>query len=254
MIAEGRVTIDGHIATLGERADASRQRVLVDGRPLDLGGASVTLVFHKPPRVMVTAHDERGRATVYEVLRAAGAPTPPDLRYVGRLDFDSEGLLLLTTDGALVHRLTHPRYHVPRVYEAALDRMPAARDLDRLRRGLQLADGPTAPAEVEIVRRDPPVVRMTLHEGRNRQVRRMFEAVGVRVTRLIRTRIGPLNLGRLRPGEARDLTRSELRALRTAVGLEGAGVDAGSGAIIESNTGRAQQRAGARASTSKPRP
>lgn len=203
---------------------------------------------------MVTAHDERGRSTVFDVLRAAGAPTPPDLRYVGRLDYDSEGLLLLTTDGSLVHRLTHPRYHVPRVYEAALDRMPHTRDLERLRRGLQLADGPTAPADVEIVRREPPVLRITLHEGRNRQVRRMFEAVGVRVTRLIRTRVGPLNLGRLRPGEARDLTRSELRALRALVGLEGAGAEAERGAIIEPDARRRTQRAGARASTSQPRP
>ncbi len=182
----------------------------------------VTLALHKPPGVVVTAHDERGRATVYDLLRKSGAPTPPDLRYAGRLDADSEGLLILTTDGALVNRLTHPRYHVPRVYEAVLDRLPHARDLERLRRGIDLTDGVTAPADVEVSRREPPVVRITLHEGRNRQVRRMFEAVGARVIRLVRVRIGSLALGRLRPGESRDLTRAELKALRTLVGLEDA--------------------------------
>ncbi len=193
----------------------------VDGHPLTLGTDVVTLALHKPPGVVVTANDERGRATVYDLLRKAGAPTPPDLRYAGRLDADSEGLLILTTDGALVNRLTHPRYHVPRVYEAMLDRLPQPRDLERLRRGVDLSDGVTAPADVEVARREPPVVRITLHEGRNRQVRRMFEAVGTRVVRLVRIRIGGLALGRLRPGESRDLTAAELKALRTLVGLEG---------------------------------
>jgi 23S rRNA pseudouridine2605 synthase len=197
--------------------------VLVDGAPLALGTTAVTLALHKPPGVVVTAHDERGRTTVYDVLRKAGAPAPPDLRYAGRLDSDSEGLLILTTDGALVNRLTHPRYHVPRVYEALLDRLPHPRDLERLRRGIELSDGVTAPAELEIARREPALVRITLHEGRNRQVRRMFQAVGVRVTRLVRVRIGSLALGRLRPGEARDLTRAELQALRALVGLEASG-------------------------------
>lgn len=208
------------MATLGERADPARQRVLVDGAPLALGTTTVTLALHKPAGVVVTAHDERARTTVYDVLRKAGAPTPPDLRYAGRLDADSEGLLILTTDGALVNRLTHPRYHVARVYEVILDRLPHPRDIEKLRRGIELSDGVTAPADVEIARREPPVVRITLHEGRNRQVRRMFEAVGVRVVRLIRIRIGSLVLGRLRPGESRDLTRAELKALRTLVGLE----------------------------------
>jgi len=223
LIVDGRVTVDGRRALLGERADPTRQRIAVDGRPLDLATAEVTLLLHKPAGVVVTARDERGRRTVYDVLRDAGAPTPPDLHYVGRLDYDSEGLLLLTTDGQLAHRLTHPRYHVARMYDATLERMPLARDLDRLRRGIALSDGPTAPAAIEVSRREPPVVRVTLHEGRNRQVRRMFEAVGIRVTRLVRVKMANLSLGRLCPGDARDLTRAELRALRALVGLEAPG-------------------------------
>jgi pseudouridine synthase len=234
--------VDGRTAGLGERADPATQRIAVDGRPLALGTHEVTLLLHKPAGVVVTAHDERGRRTVYEVLRLAGAPSPPGLRYVGRLDYDSEGLLLLTTDGALAHRLTHPRYHVPRIYEAALDRLPPARDIERLRRGIMLNDGPAAPADLEVVRREPAVVRITLHEGRNRQVRRMFEAVGARVVRLVRIRLGTLALGRLRPGEVRALTRSELRALRTLVGLEG-GRAAAAGDALSSGARAAPRRA-----------
>ncbi len=223
LITAGLVTVDGRVATLGERADPAHQLIEVNGAPLALGSAEVALLLCKPAGIMVTARDERGRRTVYDVLRDAGAPVPPDLRYVGRLDYDSEGLLLLTTDGQLAHRLTHPRYHVARVYEATLDRLPPTRDLDRLRRGIALSDGPTAPADLEVVRHEPPVVRITLHEGRNRQVRRMFEAIGARVTRLVRVRLGTLALGRLRPGDARDLTPTELRSLRRLVGIEAGG-------------------------------
>jgi pseudouridine synthase len=185
----------------------------------------VTLALHKPAGVVVTASDERGRPTVYEVLRRSGVPLTPGLRYVGRLDQDTAGLLLLTTDGVLAHRLTHPRYGVRKVYEAALDHLPPPRALEQLRRGIELSDGITAPAELEVQRREPPVVRLTIHEGRNRQVRRMFEATGVRVRQLLRTHVGPIALGRLRPGESRPLTRSEVRGLRELVGLEAGGGD-----------------------------
>jgi 23S rRNA pseudouridine2605 synthase len=211
------------VATLGERADPDTQRVAVNGKPLVLDTASVTLAMHKPAGVVVTASDERGRQTVYEALRRTGVPLTPGLRYVGRLDQDTAGLLLLTTDGVLAHRLTHPRYGVEKVYEAMLDRLPAPRDIERLRRGIELSDGVTAPAHIEVLRREPALVRLGLHEGRNRQVRRMFEAAGVRVRQLVRTHVGPIALGKLRPGESRPLTRSELRALRAFVGLEAAG-------------------------------
>lgn len=221
------------MATLGERADPERQRVAVDGRPLVLDAPSVTLALHKPAGVVVTASDERGRPTVYEVLRRSGVPLTPGLRYVGRLDQDTAGLLLLTTDGVLAHRLTHPRYGVRKVYEAALDRLPPPRALEQLRRGIELSDGITAPAEVEVQRREPPVVRLGIHEGRNRQVRRMFEAAGVRVRQLLRTHVGPIALGRLRPGESRPLTRSELRGLRELVGLEGGARDEGADGVVK---------------------
>lgn len=178
--------------------------------------------MHKPAGVVVTASDERGRQTVYETLRRNGVPLTPGLRYVGRLDQDTAGLLLLTTDGVLAHRLTHPRYGVQKIYEAMLDRLPQPRDIERLRRGIELGDGVTAPAQVEVLRREPALMRIGIHEGRNRQVRRMFEATGVRVRQLVRIHVGPIALGKLRPGESRPLTRSELHALRAFVGLESA--------------------------------
>ncbi len=219
VIAAGRVTVDGAVATLGTRADPARQRIEVDGTPLAMPSGTSTIALHKPAGYVVTAQDERGRATVYALLPGA----PPDLRYVGRLDRDTEGLLLLTTDGELAHRLTHPRWGVDKVYEATLDGPPPPTDaLDALRRGVALADGRTAPASVEVVcagqRRS--VVRLTIHEGRNRQVRRMFEAVGSRVARLVRTDFGPVHLGSLPRGVARPLDPDELARLRAAVDLD----------------------------------
>jgi 23S rRNA pseudouridine2605 synthase len=175
-------------------------------------------VINKPAGYVVTARDEHGRATVYDLVPDA----PSTLRYVGRLDQDTEGLLLLTTDGDLAHRLTHPRWGVDKVYEATLvGAVPPDGALDTLRRGVMLADGRTAPAGVEVVRAGDrrSVVRLTIHEGRNRQVRRMFEAVGARVARLVRTDFGPIHLGRLPRGEARALDADELGALRAAVDL-----------------------------------
>lgn len=217
LIAAGRVTVDGVVATLGTRADAAAQRIAVDGTPVRARPTELTLALHKPAGYVVTAQDEQGRATVYDLLSGA----PPNLRYVGRLDQQTEGLLLFTTDGELAHRLTHPRWGVAKVYEATVAGQPSAAALEQLRRGVALEDGPTAPAYVESVRSSPErsVVRIAIHEGRNRQVRRMFEAIGWPATRLVRTAFGPIALGGLARGEVRELTRAELRALRAAVAL-----------------------------------
>ena len=223
LIAQGRVTVDGRVARAGERADPGRQLIAVDGRPVASAPAPLrTLMLHKPTGVVVTRSDERGRRTVYDLLPGA----PPGLRYAGRLDRDSEGLLLLTTDGRLAFRLAHPRYGVEKVYEATVEGEPGAAALAALRRGLVLEDGPTAPARARLLgRARGPAgagrarVRLALREGRKRQVRRMLEAVGHPVLRLVRTRVGPLELGALPSGAARPLAPDELDALYGLVSL-----------------------------------
>ena len=223
LIAAGRVTVDGRPARTGERADPRRQRIAVDGRALPPQAPPArTLVLNKPRGVVVSRRDERGRPTVYDLLPGA----PPALRYAGRLDRDSEGLLLLTTDGRLAFRLTHPRYGVEKVYEATVQGEPRPEALAALRRGVALSDGTTAPARARLLggRRGAGAagrsrVRLVLHQGRKRQVRRMLEAVGHPATRLVRTGLGPLELGALAPGTARALAPAELDALYRAVGL-----------------------------------
>ena len=223
LIAAGRVTVDGVVATLGAKVDPTRSLIAVDGRPIRFdtrGGEAaraVTLVLHKPFGVVVTASDERGRATVFDIV-AQSMPVPPGLRYVGRLDRDTTGLLLLTTDGDLANRLTHPRYKVEKVCEAIVEGELSDASLTRLRRGVDLEDGPTAPADV--VRLSSGLIRIAIHEGRSRQVRRMFEAVGHHVRRLRRIAVGPIRLGDLEEGAVRPVTDAEERALRHRAGLD----------------------------------
>lgn len=217
LIAARRVRVDGRIAILGERADPATNVIEVDGRRIGVSPPQRTLMLHKPAGIVVTARDERGRRTIYSLIPDA----PPALRYVGRLDRDTQGLLLLTTDGELVHRLTHPRYLVQKVYEAEVTGKPEEAALQRLRTGIQLEDGATAPALVEKLRDAPggAVLRLTIHEGRKRQVRRMLDAVGHPVRRLTRVTFGGLDLGDLPPGASRPLTSEELQSLRELVGL-----------------------------------
>jgi len=169
----------------------------------------VHYLLNKPPGVITTAADPQGRSTVVDLV-------PPDPRVfpVGRLDADSEGLLLLTNDGDLTHRLTHPSYGVDKEYLVEVEGDPSKGDLARLRDGVDLEDGHTAPAKVAQL--GDRLLRITIHEGRNRQVRRMCEAVGHPVVRLVRTRIGPLSDRTLAPGAWRDLTQDEVRALERA--------------------------------------
>lgn len=223
LIAAGRVTVDGHVAKLGERADPAVSSIAVDGARLASPPPPLTMMLNKPEGYLVTAVDARRRPTVYDLLPDA----PPGLRYAGRLDRDSSGLLLLTTDGELAFRLTHPRFRVVKRYEAVVERVPSDEALERLRRGVKLDDGMTAPAEAEVVGADGRQVRVSIaiHEGRKRQVRRMLRAVGYPVLRLKRTATGEVTLGELASGASRPLSQDEEHGLRALVRLVDAPTD-----------------------------
>ena len=214
LIAEGRVLVDGETAVLGRRVDPETALIEVDGAPVGVRPDLVHYVLNKPAGVVTTADDPQGRPTVVGLV-----PNEPRVFPVGRLDVDTEGLLLLTNDGELAHRLTHPSYGVEKEYVAEVEGLPTRAVLRRLREGVELDDGPTAPARATLV--DPSVVRLTIHEGRNRQVHRMCEAVGHSVVRLVRTRIGPLADRSLAPGAWRELTGDEVRSLQRAVAEPG---------------------------------
>jgi len=210
LIAEGRVTVEGVTVTDPARDVDDRTAVAFDGEPVRGAEPRVVYALHKPAGVVSTANDTHGRRTVVDLV-----PKERRLYPVGRLDAESTGLILLTNDGELANRLTHPRYEVPKTYRATLAG-PAITDraLKALREGVELEDGMTAPARVR--RLTPHQLELTIHEGRNRQVRRMCEAVGRPVKQLVRIRFGPLELGDLKPGKARRLTGPELAALAAA--------------------------------------
>lgn len=209
LIVERRITVNGEVPVLGRRIDPNVDEVELDGVPLPVLPGLVHYVLNKPAGVVSTAEDTHGRPTVVSLV-----PDDPRVFPVGRLDMDSEGLLVLTNDGRLTHRLTHPSFGVPKEYLVEVEGEPSAGDVRRLREGIDLEDGPTAPARVAVVA--PSLLRIVIHEGRNRQVRRMCEAVGHPVTRLVRTRIGPLTDPTLQPGAWRPLTIDEVRALAAA--------------------------------------
>ena len=205
LIADGRVSVGGEAVTDPARDVDQEADVEVDGRPVAPEPREVWAV-NKPKGVVSTAREPGKRRAVTQLVESSRRLYP-----VGRLDADSTGLILLTNDGELANRLTHPRYGVRKTYLVELARSPSEADLARLRNGLRLDDGPTAPAEVE--RLDERQVEITIREGRKRQVRRMVEAIGNEVESLTRIRIGPLDLGDLRRGEARRLDRREIDAL-----------------------------------------
>ena len=209
LIAAGRVAVDGETAVLGRRVDVTRDVVSLDGVPLPVLPGLVHYLLHKPAGTVTTARDPFGRATVLELV-----PGTPRVFPVGRLDADSEGLLVLTNDGALAQRLTHPSFGVEKEYLVETEGVASAGALRRLRQGVDLEDGKTAPATVGVVA--PGVLRIVIHEGRNRQIRRMCDSIGHPVRRLVRTRIGPLSDPRLKPGEWRALEPPEVRALARA--------------------------------------
>lgn len=209
LIVEGRVTVNGAVAELGRRVDVERDIIAVDDVAVGVRPGLVYYLLHKPFDVITTAKDTHDRVTVVELV-----PQEPRVHPVGRLDRDSEGLIILTNDGDLTHHLTHPSFGVEKEYLVHVRSGPAGvpeSALNRLRKGVQLSDGPTAPAKVG--QPQPGVLRIVVHEGRHRQVRRMCDAVGHEVNRLVRTRIGPISDATLKPGEWRHLTHEEVRAL-----------------------------------------
>ena len=214
MIAAGRVTVNGRVITeMGTQVE-EQDEVLVDGVRITPEEEKRYVLYHKPAGEVTTVSDEKGRETVMDRFR----DFPVRLYPVGRLDYDSEGLLLLTNDGELAQRLTHPSCEVDKVYLARVSGNPSNEALDRLRRGVFMEgdERRTYPADVRIVRDESLYsdVLVTIHEGRNRQVRRMFDAVGHKVLLLRRVRFGPLQLGELRRGEWRELTAEEIAALK----------------------------------------
>ena len=214
LIAEGRIRVNGEVADLGRRVHPDRDVIEIDGGLVPLAPGLVYYVLHKPVGVVTTAADTHGRPIVVDLV-----PAEPRVFPVGRLDADTEGLLILTNDGELTHRLTHPSFGVEKEYLASVEGDPAPAALRTLREGVELDDGRTSPAKA--ARMGPGLLRIVIHEGRNRQVRRMCEAVGHPVTRLVRSRIGSLSDRQLKPGEWRLLDATEVRSLAASVSASG---------------------------------
>lgn len=215
LVRDGRVTVGGEVVYDPARDVDGSQQVAVDSRPVRVrDGERAVYALNKPAGVVSTASDPQGRQTVVSLIPSARRLYP-----VGRLDADTTGLILLTDDGPLAHRLTHPSFQVPRVYRATVRRPPVREQaLASLRDGVELDDGKTAPARVRRLAHDR--IELTIREGRERQVRRMCEAVGHRVAELERVAFGPLGLGGLQPGEYRRLTAKEIERLRSAGGAQ----------------------------------
>ena len=226
LIGQGRVSINGRTVTeLGTKADPAADDIRVDGRRVKPATRNRYILLNKPRGYITSRSDPQRRPTVLDLLRKGGIR---EYVYpVGRLDYDSEGLLLLTSDGDLAARLTHPRHEVPREYDVQVRGVPDGHDVERLERGLMLEGRRTSPAAVKLRKviekagGSQAVLSLTIHEGRNRQVRKMCDAIGHPVVRLRRVRIGPITDARLKPGEFRELTPREVAALKKASAAEG---------------------------------
>ncbi|MFO7273283.1 MAG: pseudouridine synthase [Bacillota bacterium] len=220
LILAGRVTVNGQVVTkLGTKVVPGKDVIEVDGRPLGRPENKVYVMLNKPKGYVSTLYDPQGRPKVIDLL---GDEVAERVYPVGRLDYDSEGLLLLTNDGDLAHGLMHPSRMVKKTYIVKVRGVPSAAKLRALQEGIQLEDGPTAPADVKLLEVRPPnsaTLSIRIHEGRNRQVRRMFAALGHEVIHLRRTTLGPLKLGDLPVGQWRYLTEQEVAALYRAAGL-----------------------------------
>ncbi len=207
LIVEQRVTVDGEFAELGKKVDPETSQVEVDGLKIGIRQDLVYYLLNKPVGVITTSKDPQERSTVVDLV-----PTHPRVFPVGRLDADTEGLILLTNDGDLTHYLTHPSFGIEKEYLVQVEVKPSRNAIRELRQGVELDDGITSPAKVSLV--DEKLLKIVIHEGRNRQIRRMCESVGHPVKRLIRSRIGPIVDRSLRPGSFRELTNQELKSMR----------------------------------------
>lgn len=216
LIRAGRVEVNGRPASLGDKVDPEQDEVRVDGRRVSVDPGLRYVALHKPKGVTTTMRDRHAERDLRDFL-----PEGPRVFPVGRLDRDTEGLLLLTNDGDLAHRLAHPRHGVEKEYLAEVDGSPTPARIGRLRRGVELDDGIAKAVDARSVGRAGGrfAVRVVMTEGRKREVRRMLEAVGLPVRRLIRTRVGPVRLGRMKAGELRDLSHDEVRDLYHTAGL-----------------------------------
>jgi pseudouridine synthase len=210
-IRQGRVAVNGRVARIGQKADPDRDHIVVDGKPVPLKHHRTYVALHKPTGVLSDEGDGSGRLPTVRGL----VPLPGHLYPVGRLDLRSEGLILLTDDGNLTQRLTHPKYEHAKEYHVYVEGYPANETLKRWRRGVFLDGRKTAPADVSILRHEKnhTWLRVVLREGRKRQIRRVAAMLGHPVHRLIRVRIGPIHLGDLKPGKWRHLTKRELKEL-----------------------------------------
>ncbi len=220
LIVAGRVAVNGRVVReLGTRIDPTRDAVAVDGVPVPVVPDLVYLALNKPRGVLTTMADDQGRPCVGDYV----ADRTDRVFHVGRLDSDSEGLLLLTNDGTLAHRLTHPSFEVPKTYVVQIDGRPPRRLTQQLKSGVELDDGPARADRARVVAATDAATQLevVIHDGRNRVVRRMFEALGHPVRRLVRTRIGPLPLGELRPGRLRHVSQAEVRTLYKAANPHG---------------------------------
>jgi 23S rRNA pseudouridine2605 synthase len=218
MITEGRVTVNGRIATIGMKADPSKDHVKVDRKLLTRREPKVYIVFNKPKNVVTSLHDPEGRPTVKDFLRGVKYKIFP----VGRLDYDSEGLLLLTNDGDFAQALLHPSKKIPKTYLLKVKGIPGDGEIGKLRKGIMLEDGLTAPARAKKIRttENNAWLEMAIHEGKKRQIRRMLDKIGHPVLRLRRTRINGIGLGRLEAGAFRYLTREEIDTIRKEIRYE----------------------------------
>ncbi len=216
LVRDHKIRLNGRIVTdLATRVDPGRDTVLVDGRPARTATRSLYLVMNKPKDSITTLSDERGRTTVMDFVRA-----PQRVYPVGRLDRNTTGVLLFTNDGEFAHRLMHPKFRIPKCYHVTCDRPVKQEHLETLRRGVRLAEGVTAASEVFVLRGGKgKEIGIVVHEGRNRQVRRMFESLGYEPLKLDRVAYGPVTKEGLSRGEVRSLTHAEIRKLKALAGI-----------------------------------